>query len=562
MPETIYAFPFPVLEEGNTSFPNATYAVAQKEMPDASSLTLTHKLENAPFLQKLLDTHQATYACLVAIPITGYRRLHTSKNPQQKITWDKDYMADSPMLRPLLLATKNITHTLGKHDGVADIWHGQKITIPKGARLAHVSHMRRSFSAVNLLDFKLDKTLGATAMELDVTANSEFCFIVNMGERLHQFMTNPSDKDKMLYHSICVNAVARAFEAIKSDHTNGKQPWGRYPNLKTLADELADQGLPMWDDEDFDPALVATALFPIIATEETWQPKPMPSPVSHIELDAGEYATLRRTLLKEKGSEAQKALLGAVRQTDTFLEYINAWIPTTKGEVLPIHKSQLTEDGFKHLSPNQEYDLHKRWQHLTPAVACRPSLWGKITLDHIKAGIIESHYLASTSQNENGLDRIDNALASGSKKTIDDVTRTILRQLGGLPEARGNRSVYVDCPFARAWWRVRIAKEVHEADNSVTQAKIHALLNQSQTIWEKFIVLSVSRNSVLGDNRIRSALVSALTNAPQAKITGDTIETLARLIGRKQAIAELAIFNIEDLKTLMHTDLFPRVFPT
>ena len=36
------------------------------------------------------------------------------------------------------------------------------------------------------------------------------------------------------------------------------------------------------------------------------------------------------------------------------------------------------------------------------------------------------------------------------RKTSTACVRTVLRRLGGLPEVRGNRSVYVDCPFARA----------------------------------------------------------------------------------------------------------------
>ncbi|MCG8620742.1 MAG: hypothetical protein MJE68_01915 [Proteobacteria bacterium] len=280
----------------------------------------------------------------------------------------------------------------------------------------------------------------------------------------------------------------------------------------------------------------------------------------YAQLDDAQYTTLRRTLLKGKGGEAQVELLEVARQSNTFLKYFETKVSITKGDTLPVYDGKLTQKEFKHLPPGREKDLCQTWTNFTPTEACRSSLWGKITLDHIKEGIIESYYLASTNQNECGLERIDNALAGGSEKAIDDVTRTILRQLGGLPEARGNKSVYVDCPFARAWWRVRIANEVHEADNSVAESEIHKFLNQSP--WEKFIVLTVSRNSVLGDNRIRSALVSTLTNAPHAKITGDTIENLARLIGRKQAVTELAIFEIDELKTLMKGDLFPRVFGT
>ncbi|MCG8620743.1 MAG: hypothetical protein MJE68_01920 [Proteobacteria bacterium] len=272
MAETVYAFPFPVLEEGNTSFPNATYDVEWKKTSDESSVMLTHKLEGAPFLQKLLDKGQASYACLVAIPVTGYRRFHTSKNSQQKITWDKGYMADSFMIRPFVIATKNITHTLGKNDGVADIWHGQEITIPQGARLARYSYLRHAASKVNLLRFKLNDKLDATAMQVEATTDNGLIFNVSMGKDLHRFMQNRDEKNKLIHNNICVHAVSRALEIIKSEYTgkesDGNQIWEGYSNLRMLADALQEEDLPMWDEEGFDPVKVATILYPIIVPKD------------------------------------------------------------------------------------------------------------------------------------------------------------------------------------------------------------------------------------------------------------------------------------------------------
>ena len=282
--------------------------------------------------------------------------------------------------------------------------------------------------------------------------------------------------------------------------------------------------------------------------------------MAYAKLNDVAYTELRTGLIETKGSLLQTYLLKMTRETGTFLEYMGMkpLLTGIKGDPIPLHEGKLTQDEYKHLPPTVEKELYGKWDAFTPALACHTSLWGKATLDHIRAGKIESYYLASNTRGECGLKRIDKALAGDNKKAIDDVVRTILRQMGGLPEARGIRSVYADCPFARAWWRVHIVNEVCDATGDDAK-KIHKLLNQSQTIWERLILLTVSRNSVLGDSNIRSALISELANS-QYKITGDHITDLTRLIGRQQALRELGILKISELKTMMQKDFFPRVF--
>ena len=89
-----------------------------------------------------------------------------------------------------------------------------------------------------------------------------------------------------------------------------------------------------------------------------------------------------------------------------------------------------------------------------------------MTFRHIEEGRIESSFLAANGGgNVTGAQRIDAALNAstgrgGDASLLDRCVRTVLRRLGGLPEARGNRSVYVNCPLARAWWRERLVAEV------------------------------------------------------------------------------------------------------
>ena len=99
---------------------------------------------------------------------------------------------------------------------------------------------------------------------------------------------------------------------------------------------------------------------------------------------------------------------------------------------------------------------------------------------------------------------------SPSSKSPDEFTRTLLRNMGGLPHVRGPVSVFSDCPFSRAWWRVRIASEAAEVGSSaLTREAAHAALHRNP-IWETLISLAVRRVTVVNSRVVRAALVALI----------------------------------------------------
>ncbi len=57
------------------------------------------------------------------------------------------------------------------------------------------------------------------------------------------------------------------------------------------------------------------------------------------------------------------------------------------------------------------------------------------------------------------------------RRLLDDASRQVLRRLGGIPHVRsGHNNHLLDCPTARAWWRVEIARQA--ADNSDDQLSL------------------------------------------------------------------------------------------
>ena len=278
------------------------------------------------------------------------------------------------------------------------------------------------------------------------------------------------------------------------------------------------------------------------------------------ELSDTDYSKFRKELLRVKGSDRQKRFLESVRDTAAFLDHVSS-IPTD-GTVGPaLAPERMTESEYKDPPASTEQTLYTSWSALPPAVACRSTFWAKLTIEHIKARRIQSVYLAANGGNlPGGAERIDFVLddtTGQGPKRIDDCVRTVLRRLGGLPEVRGNRSVYVDCPFARAWWRERMVNQAANGNTQMT-AVVRAVIRTNQTYWEKLIDRIVFRNSTFGSENIRNAFLRALAlfvqSTPASELTSSPeLQRLCRRVATYQGSRELSILSDSELDALMGT---------
>lgn len=277
------------------------------------------------------------------------------------------------------------------------------------------------------------------------------------------------------------------------------------------------------------------------------------------ELDDASYTELRRELLRKKGSEVQRGFLESLRSSSVFSSLIRGKIEFTKGETPPNITTQLTESEFVKPPANTERNLYSIWHDISPAQASRTTFWGNVTLQNIEAGKIEPCFLISSGTSPTGaMGRICDILQTGNEKQIDDLVRRCLRQFSGLPE-RGTRSVYVNCPFAKAWWRCYLTHEICDCSQASFK-DIHQVLRRSQEYWERLIVLVVSRNSIVGDSKIRSALIWALSELDESKAPNDVfivkgLERIGRAIGIRLAWQELGVLSVPQIKNVMHKEI-------
>ena len=232
------------------------------------------------------------------------------------------------------------------------------------------------------------------------------------------------------------------------------------------------------------------------------------------ELNQEDYLRLQTALLKEKGGDAQREFLEATKDNDDFLALMEEKVGVVDGEPLPLFDGALTESSFKEPTQDQERGMYEVWHAVSPRTACRVSFWAGITLEHIRSGKIdEASWLATNGRTESGEERIDRALdmdGDGSAEAIDLCVRTVFRRMSGLP-ARGNRSVFVDPTFGRAWWRERIIARVLERGQDIeSREALLEVVRRNQTYWERLVTMIVSRGSVFGSVDVQDALVNGL----------------------------------------------------
>lgn len=276
-----------------------------------------------------------------------------------------------------------------------------------------------------------------------------------------------------------------------------------------------------------------------------------------IELSDLDFTKLRKKLLRKKGSNNQIEFLEKVRDTSSFLNYMEDIDLAYDGKI-PLLLEKLTENEFKEPPIQTEWAIYSKFKSLSPAQACRSSFWAKVTLEHLQSSKIESSYLAGNRGSQtSGLERIDIAISRNTENPnifIDRCVRTVLRRLGGLPE-RGKRSVYTDCPFARAWWREYMVYQAAENDDKLAKS-IRKVIRSSPTYWEEFINRVVIRSPLFGSENVRSAFLRSLASYinlnPKTKLLqAQGMQRLCRRAGVYQGLRELSVLEKNELDTLM-----------
>lgn len=291
--------------------------------------------------------------------------------------------------------------------------------------------------------------------------------------------------------------------------------------------------------------------------------------VGYQELNESKYFQFQKQLLKDKGEELQREFLRSALDNEAFVSFLIERVATNEGETLPSFDGPLTESSFKEPTPDQELQMYELWSDAPPRTACRVSFWASVTLEHIKEEkIAQASWLATTGgSTETGEERIEKALSLGGSegnKAVDGCVRTVFRRMSGLPAARGNRSVFVNPTFGRAWWRERIVARITERETAVqSRAMLLEVVRQSQQYWENLVTMIVSRGSVFGSVEVQDALINSLarhfSEYPDTQLrSASTLKTFLRRFSNIAASRELGVLEFGEISEIVE-DLIVRI---
>ena len=255
---------FPVLESGNTSFPEGRYVVGFQAGADSSSFTVRHRIEGAALINEVIAEGLAQFVCTVASPISSYRVSHVSKSSTQVIRWESGDLGEPPMFTPMLVVAEPFERTLDRaRDGVHELWDGQTVVFERGMRLALSDVVLMRSSVLNMLLFEREPTLLDGEFRVEAEEREGFRFRVRLAPDLHRFLKYDSQDPR--HGQIVTHIVSACFGVLKADYKSDEEEeggWRSYRGLQAMAEMLQEHDLPHWSEDHFSPELAATRLYP------------------------------------------------------------------------------------------------------------------------------------------------------------------------------------------------------------------------------------------------------------------------------------------------------------
>lgn len=259
----------PMLESGSLSFPQGRYGIDFEQDSNGLDFHLTHRLQGAPLVERLIEEKTAQYACIVSSPRSAYRKVHLCGEPRQTVRCDSTDLGEPPLFTPLVLCVRYDEVVLDSaRDGVHEIWNGQRVEFNEGSRIALGNVIQLQASISHLLSLHADESIRKGGFKIQIESEP-FGFRAYLHPDLHQFVQygkGPVFKQLMTH---IVTACLAALQRERSDDNGEEEDDEDYGGGETnraraaFAEHLMREGLPHWDDDNFFPEEVATALYPL-----------------------------------------------------------------------------------------------------------------------------------------------------------------------------------------------------------------------------------------------------------------------------------------------------------
>ena len=256
---------FPILEAGNISFPEGRYTVQIEVMQETNSLKVSHQIEGAPLISRLLKENKALYVCIVSSPKSSYRETFRSDTREQSIVLNDDDFGESPLLTPMIVYSgSRRDYVMNRvNDGVSQIWHGQTVVLEKGSRLVIGQNIQFQLSSIlGLMKFIKEEDMGEGEFKVGITSEGNFRFRIAVAPDLHAKLQIVGNSARAHIMTNVVTACLAYLQRHHSSENGVDHELQSDRNLRALTDYLEKNNIDHWTDEGFSPEHAATKLYP------------------------------------------------------------------------------------------------------------------------------------------------------------------------------------------------------------------------------------------------------------------------------------------------------------
>lgn len=269
---TYRSFPFPLMSPDGAEYAEGHKYSANLSYSPGAGVKVSHKICGENLVSRRMQEGNARFGCRVWVQGTMIRKtfFHDGNglSEKQKIA-PSDFYSDEMLQRsffaPMVLDVKGFHKKIESRDGLdEDCWGGLDIKVDKHAIIAVGGYKQIGDSRSNIIVAKKSSNPqlrdGVAHVEIE---GEEGRIVLYFNESSFQKI-NSSPLGDPARQNAFVCGLAEALRKLSKDYENA---WRGMRNLEALAGMLEDRGI-HWTDTDFSPLEAATALLPIVFTDE------------------------------------------------------------------------------------------------------------------------------------------------------------------------------------------------------------------------------------------------------------------------------------------------------
>lgn len=255
MTVALHSLPLLTQDDTRMDWERARYWSKVQVQPGKASVV--NELRDAPELTSLVERGSAKWIVDVRCPKSLYATVELNSAPEFEVRWATADTDGPVYLRPGLVAVEDLRLSA---TGLIDLWGAGEIDVPKGWWLAQGKVVSSKSLSESLLTFRRIDTLseGRMSVEQDMSTGN-LRFIVGLAPNLYDA--------RRAHRDIHMAGLIAAFGLL------GCSPPGEETEdaiLQAIKVKLDDAGVPVWGEDDYDPAQAATVIeqFGIVTQEE------------------------------------------------------------------------------------------------------------------------------------------------------------------------------------------------------------------------------------------------------------------------------------------------------